>query len=106
MRGVVGGEAVDRAVLYAFDQRARVGLRAQRRIDLVVETRADQVVRRDLAGERKPLGLGAADELHRFRVAHVAYVQVAADFAQQRDIPRNGLSLRLAVRAHDETVFC
>ncbi|MPN27087.1 hypothetical protein SDC9_174514 [bioreactor metagenome] len=81
MRRVVGGEAVDRSVQNALNQRERVAFCAQRGIDLVVAVEPDQVVRGYLAGNRQPFRLGGANHVYRLRAADVADVEIAAHLA-------------------------
>ena len=56
MRGVVGGDGVDRAVDDALDERLDVGLRAQRWVDLEQRVEATQSVLRERQVVRRHLG--------------------------------------------------
>ena len=94
VRRVVSDDGVDRAVGEATAKRGDVGLRAKRRVHLVVRIviLADhrvvekQMVRRDLAGDGQPLCLGGADELKPPRGRDVLRVEMTARQAAKRDV--------------------
>ena len=93
MRRVIGGDAVDHALLQPGAQRRHVGRFPQRRIHLGVRVVAlagvigqRQVVRRHLRGHAQTLLLGAADQLHRAARRHVAQMHVAAGELREQDV--------------------
>ena len=94
MRGVVGGDAVDRAVLQALAQREDVGLGPQRRVHLVHRVVADgevvgeqQVVRRHLGRHPPCPSTSPSGSARRAGGRHVADVQARADVPGEQHVP-------------------
>ena len=90
---VVGGDAVDHALLERLPQGGDVRRLAQRRVHLGVRVVGlagvigeREVVRRHLGGDADPLLFGAPDQLHRPARRHVAQVDVPAGELRQQDI--------------------
>ena len=93
VRRVVGGDRIDRAVGQAAPKRVPILARAQRRVHLEVRVvrqevvvGEDQVVGRDLGGDRQTLGLGRPHELDGAGARQVAQVEPAAGEPGDREV--------------------
>ncbi len=94
VRGVVGADDVDRAVGQGGPEGLDIGVRAQRRVDLVDGVvaageliREPEVVRGDLGRDVDAAGLGPADNLHGPGRGDVADVQAGPDVLGQQHVP-------------------
>ena len=102
VRGVVGGDALDRAVAQALDQGLAIGLGAQRRVHLeALRVEAAhllvgeaEVVRRGLAADLHAGRLGRAHGLDRLGGGEVLDVDAAALVAGERGVAGDHRRLR------------
>ena len=105
---MVGDDGVDGAVKDALDDRLAVLLLAQRRVHAEVGVAASQqlvghhhVVRRCLAGDPDPSGLGLTDQLNRPFGADVRDVDGGVGTFRQHNLPHGDAVLAGTVHAAD-----
>ena len=96
VRGVVGRDAVDRAVAQPLDQRLAVGLGRERRVHLHARVHPahvllgeQQVVGRDLGADAPALRLGVRDGVDRGGAAEVLEVHARVLVAGERGVARD-----------------